>query len=132
MISDEKYIESRSGKRMPFKVPDGYFDNLAQSVIGNAIAGQNAEKAEKPLRIVRQTWWQRYRRMVAAAACAAFAIAGLSTYMAVSRTDDANASHVAVQRECQRGLQSTSSADDDEIDYTMLDNDDIYSLVASN
>lgn len=128
MISDEQYIESRLGRRNPFKVPDGYFDGLAQAVMDNVAAEEDVRPT--PMLPLRRTWWHRCRRAVAVAACVAVAVAGLSAYMAVQRAG--GASHVAEQSGRQHEWQSAQNVYDDEIDYTMLDNEDIYSLVASN
>ena len=33
MIAEEKDLERRFGKQQPFRVPDGYFDNLAANIM---------------------------------------------------------------------------------------------------
>lgn len=138
MKSDEKYIESRFGKSAPFTVPDGYFDSLAQSIINNAgpmPEPQPSVELKAPGAEIRRTasWWMRYRLYVAAAACLVFVAMGASVFFASSHHAD-GARNVAksAHSEQQVGNQQYSGTYDTEIDYTMLDNEDIYSLVASN
>ena len=32
-MEEQKYIEEKAGKRNPFRVPDGYFDNFAAQMM---------------------------------------------------------------------------------------------------
>lgn len=143
MESDEKYIEARFGKAQPFKVPDGYFDGLVQSVMENAdeqvakdvpCASAKCTDAKTNSAFVSMPlWWKRYRRYCAAAACALFVLGGVSSYWAFSH-DSADAVR-AVAATCDTSTESrvqSSSSYDEEIDYTMLDNEGLYSLMASN
>ena len=140
MESDEKYIELRFGKKAPFKVPDGYLDNLAHSIMETAMqdgaASYEIKQESADRRDMRLSWWHRCRRYVAVAACAAFAVAGLATYLAVSENEAPVAAHAQHHHAASYGDSQSAgmsaSAYDAEMDYTMLDNEDIYSLVASN
>lgn len=150
MKSDEKYIESRFGKKVPFTVPEGYFDNLAKSIVENVASAPvsddvkpivNINTNAKPMsvavnaeqaRTVGFNWWHRYRVRIAAAACVAFVVAGMSSYFALSSTDAKGNKNVAIHGESTVENSASSSMTDMEIDYAMLDNDDIYSLMASN
>ena len=150
MKSDEKYIESRFGKKVPFTVPEGYFDNLAKSIVENVASAPvsddvkpivNINTNAKPMSVavnaeqaktVGFNWWHRYRVRIAAAACVAFVVAGMSSYFALSSIDAKGNKNVAIHGESTVENSASSSMTDMEIDYTMLDNDDIYSLMASN
>ena len=107
MESDEKYIEARLGRKSPFVVPEGYFDNLAQSIVDNVASANIADKKndadvdpvadicpvadvydDGQAKVVKLDWWHRYRVRIAAAACIAFAVAGLSSYFALSRSEE--------------------------------------------
>lgn len=143
MESDEKYIEARFGKAQPFKVPDGYFDSLVQSVMENAdeqvardapIVSAKCTDIEKDSAFVPMPWWKRYRRYCAAAACGLLVVGGVSSYLAFSH-DSAGAVRAVAATSCDTGTEShvqSSSSYDEEIDYTMLDNEGLYSLMASN
>lgn len=130
MKSDENYIESRFGKSSPFVVPEGYFDHLADNIIGNV--PECAAGADESRRRPVQTVWLHYRRYVAIAACIAL-LAGLGAAVVALPGDDGktgNNNNVAASHVDRQ--QQDASDDDAEIDYTMLDNETIYSLVASN
>ncbi len=141
MKSDEKYIESRFGKTTPFAVPDGYFDNLAQSIMDKVddtvvqTAGAEPFVVEKPLsqksEVKMPTWWNRSRRYVAAA-CAALLVSGLSAYFACHPIGGGNDMHSVAAHVGNAGCQVQGSTYDYEMEYTMLDNEDMYSLMASN
>ena len=124
------------GKKAPFKVPEGYLDNLTQSIISNVeavdndavLATSNTVKSVKP----KIGWWHHYRRYVAAAACVAFVVGGVSVWQAQS-TADASKPHVATAtNNSSYDASAYGSVSDDEINYSMLDNEDMYSLMASN
>ncbi len=150
MESDEKYIESRFGKKVPFTVPEGYFDNLAKSIVDNVASAPVPDDVEPTVNInnnaepvsvamnaeqaktVGFNWWHRYRVRIAAAACVAFVVAGMSMYFAFSPTDANGNKNVAIHGGSTVESSASSSTSDMEIDYAMLDNDDIYSLMASN
>lgn len=136
METDERYIESRFGKKAPFKVPEGYMDNLTQSIISNveAVGKEAVPAASASVKSAAPTvgWWQRYRRYVAAAACVAFVVGGVSVWQAQS-TADASKLHVATAtHDSQYDASAYDSMNDEEIYYSMFDNEDMYSLMASN
>lgn len=159
MESDEKYIESRFGRKNPFSTPNGYMDGLAQTIM-DAAAGTATAKGlstgaldtETVLRPVAEhvqekqmaarndapkagvAWWRRYRVYVAAACCAAMLVAGLSVadvYSGSGKSENMQ-SKVADNGGDRDVSQSSSANYDMEMDYTMLDNEDMYTLMASN
>lgn len=143
MESDEKYIESRFGKSTPFVVPDGYFDSLAQTMMEKVDAFDQtmppSMSADDMLQSdvvathnISRSWWLRYRRYVAAAACVAFLAVGVSTFYAVSSNKSVAENHVASACNPVEANGQSGSTYDAEIEYSMLDNQDMYSLMASN
>lgn len=58
MMDDEKQLTNQLGRKRPFSVPEGYFENLTQRVMERV--------GEKPAPTV--TLWQRVRRPLAVAA----------------------------------------------------------------
>lgn len=58
MESDEKYIEARLGRKSPFVVPEGYFDNLAQSIVDNVASANIADKKMMQMLILLQIYVQ--------------------------------------------------------------------------
>lgn len=136
METDERYIELHFGKKAPFKVPDGYLDNLTQSIISNVEAAGKEAVPAAPASVKSAApavgWWQRYRRYVAAAACVAFVVGGVSVWQAQSSTE-ADKPHVATAtNNSSYDASAYDSVSDEEIYYSMLDNEDMYSLMASN
>lgn len=117
MENDELYIFNKCGKQNPFKVPDGYFDNLSAELM------RHTEAAPKIVSL-----WQRYRLYVAAA-CVLAVVAGLATYFGFSSAEPAANPTIAATT----NVANPDEAESEEYaDYTMLDNDDIYSILASN
>ncbi len=136
METDERYIELRFGKKAPFKVPEGYLDNLTQSIISNVEAAGKEAVPAAPASVKSAAptigWWQRYRHYVAAVACVAFVVGGVSVWQALS-TADASKAHVATAiHNSSYDASAYDSVSDEEINYSMLDNEDMYSLMASN
>lgn len=136
METDERYIELRFGKKAPFKVPEGYLDNLTQSIISNVEAAGKEAVPAAPASVKSAAptigWWQRYRHYVAAVACVAFVVGGVSVWQALS-TADASKPHVATAtHDSQYDASAYDSMNDEEIYYSMFDNEDMYSLMASN
>ena len=136
METDERNIELRCGKKAPFKVPEGYLDNLTQSIISNVEAAHKEAVPAAPASVKSAApaigWWQRYRRYVAAAACVALVVGGVSVWQARSAAD-AGKAHVATAiHNSPEEASAYGRVSDEEIYYSMLDNEDMYSLMASN
>ena len=132
MASDEQYLISKYGKRQPFRVPEGYFDALTREVESRVASERGDKSAVETVRRVSLRW-----RIVeyVAAACAAVAVVAVG---AVSLLDNEGesvpgsmASHVA-RHDVQSSDVTDATYDNAIADYSMLDNDQIYSLVASN
>lgn len=121
MLSDEQYIQNKFGKEQPFAVPQGYFDNLQETIMKSVSLQQ---------RHVQQSWWHRYRKVVAVAACVAMLVCGLSVYMAKSNGN--NVQTLAASSVNTDTKEQATSNDDEAMEYSMLDNDDMYSLMANN
>ena len=105
MNNEEQYILNRCGKQNPFTVPEGYFDSLRTELM------QRVEVKPKDISL-----WKRWRGYVAA------------TYIGFDSETTAN-KHVAVN---VKTSNVDNLSEDEYADYTMLDNDDIYSLLANN
>ena len=112
-MNEELYIKSRMGDKNPFRVPDGYFDNLAAEVMKQVPDQQPAQS--------RQV---RLRPWLYAAACLLVAVLTATLYLF---QPDPAPQHVAV---------ATSAPSDtyveDVADYVMADNIDIYACLASD
>lgn len=136
MESDERYIESCFGKKAPFTVPEGYFDNLTQNIMNSVEAADKVvPHVPEPIqqnKVITINWWNRCRRYVAVAACVAFIVGGVSVWQFKS-TADTGKTHIATAtHHSTYDASAYNSVSDEEINYSMLDNQDMYTLMASN
>lgn len=135
MESDEKYLERKFGRQNHFAVPEGYLQNLTASVMANVGKQPECDASENETANTRdllmQPWWRRTRvRIAAAAAC--LLLAGGTAFYTYSAHHAEPASNMAASAPSHNVDVSTSTSYNEIADYTMLDNDDIYSLLASN
>lgn len=119
----ERLLWEKGPKARPFKVPEGYFDTL-QGRIMDALPDGEA----KVVSIHAASRQSLVRRWLAAAAVACLVIAGATAYWL-------QASHGEEMASMAEQNVATVSADtyiDQVADYTMMDNDDIYTYLSSN
>ena len=100
-MEEEKYISDKLGRRNPFTVPEGYFEQLTTKVMG-------------------PVWW------AAAAVCALFV--STAAWLVIPGESQQNQGHVA---EVIQQSQPDDAFFDEAADYMMLDNQDIYACLAS-
>ena len=118
--TNEKYLQERFGRGNHFAVPEGFFDSIAEQVMQ-----QLPEKSARTAR-TRPTMWQRYRYTVLAAACICAAVFGTAVYLAGNtRPESKHTQSVAEATDSYN-----SDAREDYMDYTMMDNEDIYKVLA--
>lgn len=112
-MEEEKYIEERIGKRNPFLVPDGYFDQFADQMM-----------ASLPERKPRaKSIWLRPAIYVAAGICALFGLVAALKFTPISDQTVPVQAQVLVQEQADDSF-------DEAADYMMLDNHDIYAYMA--
>ena len=122
-MEEEKYIEERVGKRNPFLVPDGYFDHLADQVMASLPEQSEQQLSQQPK--AKRIGIRKLYYYAAAAVCA------LIVSVAVWQAFPGSSQQAAVQAPV--AYQEPSDADFEEAaDYIMLDNNEIYSLLADN
>lgn len=112
MTNEEIYISSKMGRRNPFMVPDGYFDQLTQSVMEKL-----PEQQPQKVALVR-----RLRPLLYAAACMCAVILSATIY--INRPDE--------EPKLISSAAETTSMDtylDEAADYAMVDNHDIYACL---
>lgn len=123
----DKHIEATFGRKAPFKVPEGYFDDFTVRMMdqlpGQAVVRQAVVCDLKP------SLWKRYRKAIAvAAASVVVGMMGLGTYLHNGKT--------ATDKEQLAGTASSATATssyssaDAFADYAMLDTDDMYAYMA--
>lgn len=132
MKENDELLEKRFGKANPFKVPDGYFENLTQNIMDKLPDIDSAPVVcDKKTRImnIRDLSHKAVIRIVSIAACVCFIILGTSVFMRKNNRV-ANDNHV---NNANKMILSTSDKYIDEAaDYAMLDNQDIYACLSSS
>jgi len=121
MMNEEKYIQEKVGKRNPFRVPEGYFENLTEQVMQNL--------PEQPKHSARSVFMHPV--FYAAASVCALLVAG-AAWMWRPTVDDASAESVQAQAVAQPQQDERSRYMDEAADYMMLDNHEIYAYLADS
>ena len=109
-------------KQNPFRVPEGYFDTLNKRIMDNVARQASTEKSEKPV----QAKNVRMHVLRWAAACACVLVIGVSAVLFTFK--DADTSEVPVT--AQQTFFTSDDAFNQAADYTMLDNHDMYQMLA--
>lgn len=121
MVKEDKYIENRFGKVQPFKAPQGYLDNFADQFMAHL--PNQAAKTEKTQHAV---WFRMRPAMIAAASVLAVALTA-TVYFAKPFAGQQEQVFTTDQ-------QSESSMSDGSVEetafYSMIDNGDIYAILA--
>lgn len=116
-MEEEKYIEKLVGKRNPFVVPEGYFEQLTDQVMQSLPERRPRAK----------TIWLRPVFYAAASVCALFVCATVW----LSWPDSSQQEQKSVAEAVQTVQQQPDDAFFDEAaDYIMLDNQDIYACLS--
>lgn len=124
MDSEDKYLVERFGRKQPFKVPEGYFEQFNAQLMEQLSANELKRKAKiLSIDIAR---FSRLRPIAVAAVGAVLLVSGLGLYL--------RGSGVGVQ-ETKTLVQNDKSGYnngyiDQVADYTMVDNEDFYAYVA--
>lgn len=126
MDAEEKLFEQRFGKKQPFTVPNGYFDQLAERVMERLPEQQPASVPLVPLK-------HRWRRWAVAAAAVGIVLTGSLVFMGQRSGNEglATTGHRATATTTDAYSSSYSSLDM-AADCAMLDNDEIYAMVSEN
>ena len=109
-------------KQNPFKVPAGYFDSLNTRIMENVARQASAQKSEKPA----QTQNVRMHVLRWAAACACVLVIGVSAVLFTFKDTDTS----EVPATAQQSFFTSDDAFNQAADYTMLDNHDMYQMLA--
>jgi hypothetical protein len=125
MMNEEQLIKQIMGDKPSFRVPEGYFDNLAARVMDNLPEQQVevelpvAKKSAKTLIL---------RRVMLAAACVCAVV--FSTYILLNNQEQPE--QMAVNVVNPPTMEEASAYFDEAADYAMLDNQDIYACLISD
>ncbi len=118
MNREEVIIERKFGRKSPFTVPDGYFEDFT--------SGMMDKLPEREARVIqmRNCRWNKLRQtiMIAASVCAVMFSIGAYINRPKSIVQE-KPSSVKLDK------SSTYSVIDEAADYTMLENEQIYAYV---
>ena len=121
MVKEDKYIENRFGKEQPFKAPQGYLDNFADQFMA-----QLPVQAAKTVKTQHAVWFRMRPAMIAAASVLAVALTA-TVYFAKPFAGQQEQVFTTDQ-------QTESSMSDGAVEetafYSMIDNGDIYAILA--
>ena len=120
-MNEEEYLNQHFGKRHPFTVPDGYFDNLAERVMQ-----QIPTDAPRKRSLVKTL-----RPWLYAAACIVLLV-GSIVFVSTYRTEESQQLKTANNNNSNEIVVASDNYIDDMADYTMVDNDDIYLYLAAD
>jgi len=116
-MNEEEYIRTKISGKTPFKVPEGYFEQLSQSVMSRLPEHQVAKKP---------TLFVRLRPVLYAAACLMAVIFSVTLYLNTSEGDQADS---VIAKESSISNSMSESYVEDAVDYVMADNNDIYACL---
>lgn len=121
MVKEDKYIENQFGKVQPFKAPQGYLDNFADQFMA-----QLPDQAVKTVKTQHAVWFRMRPAMIAAASVLAVAMTA-TVYFAKPFAGQQEQVFTTDQ-------QTESSMSDGAVEetafYSMIDNGDIYAILA--
>lgn len=123
MNKEEQILIKRFGKKEPFKVPDGYFDDFTSKLMERLPERPEHQLAVTPLRS-RQTRLWRFLSVAAALVCAM--VMGATLYLGIYKTHDTT----SVALNSHDETKAIYGDFDQMADYTMADNEDFYAYVA--
>ena len=133
MINEEDYLNSKMGKRNPFTVPEGYFEQLTQQVMDKIPQAVITEMrpVRKPAKVAVM---KRLRPWLYAAACICVGVC-IAAIAFNNRSEVATpqhaAQHIAANEQADYGYYSDTYIDE-EADYAMIDNQEIYACLMAD
>ena len=128
----EEKLLSEYGNKRPFKLPEGYFDNLDEQIISQIVEVKddtnNHEKVNiKPIR--------RFRPLLIAASFVGLIVVGVASinlfqqYQSAEKVET-KVNKLMMQPTSRKKIDSSEMEEAEE--YMMIDQDDMYNYLADN
>lgn len=128
----EEKLLSEYGNKRPFKLPEGYFDNLDEQIISQIVEVKddtnNHEKVNiKPIR--------RFRPLLITASFVGLIVVGVASinlfqqYQSAEKVET-KVNKLMMQPTSQKKIDSSEMEEAEE--YMMIDQDDMYNYLADN
>jgi len=113
MTNEELYLKERVGQKNPFRTPEGYFDQFTANIMAQLPERQPMESKSVAKKVAMPI-----RHWFYAAACVAALLVTACSFHFHNTADD------------QQQVAFSETYIDEAADYAMLDNTDIYQLLA--
>jgi len=127
-MNEEEYLRKKMGSHNPFSVPEGYFENLTEQVMSRL-----PEQADAPVsKPVRTTVIRQLRPWLYAAASLFVAVFIAANIFNSKQADQQPARHAVAQIEQQSYGYYSDNYIDEEADYAMIDNQEIYACLLAD
>ncbi|MCR5680615.1 MAG: hypothetical protein K6G08_10485 [Prevotella sp.] len=126
MTNEELYISKKIGKKNPFSVPEGYFDQFADKLMASLPEKQMpVSTATRKTAVMKQL-----RPWMVAAACLALLILGATVYFYKDNPVAQKQQIAADAAEQQENyIYYSDNYIEDEANYAMFDNQEIYACL---
>ena len=125
MTNEELYISKKIGKKNPFSVPEGYFDQFADKLMATLPEKQMPISKATPKTAV----FKRLRPWMVAAACLTVVMLGAVVYFYKDNPAVEKQQIAADTTEQDNYIYYSDNYIDDEANYAMLDNQEIYACL---
>jgi len=121
---EENKLRQHIGMNEPFKVPEGYFDSFADRLQSRIAAEMpQAQKPTRRVHLVPKAWF------AAAASIVVVASVGLSIMLPKMKSNNAEASTPVTNELANAEMTDVQNMEEsyyyDELDYAMIDNNEI-------
>ena len=119
----EENLKEMFGRENPFKVPENYFETLADNIISQL-------PEESSARVVKMSVWKKYRVHLLAAACVLSVLFSAGIYVAVKENTKEAQVFDKTRVEVAETTIEAEDAFDEMADYVMIDKEDMYAYIS--
>ena len=119
----EENLKEMFGRENPFKVPENYFETLADNIISQL-------PEESSARVVKMSVWKKYRVHLLAAACVLSVLFSAGIYVSVKENTKEARVFDKTRVEVAETTIEAEDAFDEMADYVMIDKEDMYAYIS--
>ena len=126
MMKEENILKKKFGRENHFTVPDGYFNNFADTLMERL-----PESDTRVISMRAELWWHRLPMRKIAACLGTVVVLSAGGVFYANHTHKKQISMSKAAQVNIAGNNQESDMFDQMVDYTMFDNQDIYASLAS-
>jgi hypothetical protein len=119
----EENLKEMFGRENPFKVPENYFETLAENIISQLPEESSAQ-------VVKMSVWKKYRVHLLAAACVLSVLFSAGIYVSVKENTKEAQVFDKTRVEVAETTIEAEDAFDEMADYVMIDKEDMYAYIS--